>query len=189
MRPNAVTLKLIGAGAAIALTAAACGGKPAPTVASLGGSTTTTTLSVAPGGGSGQPDPIGFTHCMRAHGVTNFPDPVVTGHSVTLRITPAIAGNPHFVSAQQACAHFLPKLAKGGGSPQTITAAEQQDYLRAAACMRSHGFPQFPDPTFANGGVHFTLPPGMNQNSPGVQQAITTCQKLIPSGLPYSAGS
>src|SRR5262249_33908012 len=39
-----------------------------------------------------------------------------------------------------------------------ITPAEQAAYLRAAACIRSHGVPDFPDPTFQNGHVKFNIP-------------------------------
>src|SRR5262249_46489495 len=36
---------------------------------------------------------------------------------------------------------------------RTITPADQADYLKGARCMRSHGVPDFPDPTFENNGV------------------------------------
>jgi hypothetical protein len=52
--------------------------------------------------------------------------------------------------------------------------------------MRAHGVPQFPDPVFANGGVHYPQPRGVNINAPQVQRAITICRRLIPAGLPYS---
>ncbi len=82
--------------------------------------------------------------------------------------------------------HLLPN-----GVPlavQTITPAEQADYLRAAACIRSHGVPDFPDPVFDNvgDGVHFNIPSSINPNSPQAKSAVTTCQKLIPKGLPDS---
>src|SRR5262249_47413490 len=43
----------------------------------------------------------------------------------------------------------------GQTQSQTITPADQADYLQAAACMRSHGVPDFPDPTFENNTVTF----------------------------------
>jgi len=185
--PNRPHRRLLLAGVALALAAAACGGG-SPQVASLGGTTTTTQVSAAAEGAGGpKGNPTAFAACMRSHGVTNFPDPVISGNQVSIRINPSISGSPHFASAQADCAHYLPKLAKG--VPPAITAAEQEDYLKAAACVRSHGFPNFPDPTFSNGGVRFNIPSTINPNSPAVQQAIVTCQKLIPSGLPYSGSN
>jgi hypothetical protein len=52
--------------------------------------------------------------------------------------------------------------------------------------MRAHAVPQFPDPVFANGGVHFPVPPGLDTHAPQVTRAIAICRRLIPSGLPYS---
>jgi hypothetical protein len=68
----------------------------------------------------------------------------------------------------------------------TITPAEQADYLRAAACIRSHGVPEFPDPTFQNGHVRFNIPSSIDRNSSQVKSAQAICVKLIPAGLPYS---
>jgi hypothetical protein len=70
-------------------------------------------------------------------------------------------------------------------TPQ-ITPADQGDYLKAAECMRSHGVPGFPDPTFGNNTVTFDVPPNIDPNSSQVTSAVATCAKLIPPGLPYS---
>ena len=75
----------------------------------------------------------------------------------------------------------------GGQTPtQTITPADQADYRKAAGCMRSHGVPDFPDPTFENNTVTFTIPPNIDPNSPHAKSAEAICVKLIPPGLPYS---
>jgi hypothetical protein len=44
-----------------------------------------------------------------------------------------------------------------------ITSADRLDYLKAAACMRSHGIPDFPDPTFGHNTATFN---NANPNSP-----------------------
>jgi hypothetical protein len=78
----------------------------------------------------------------------------------------------------------------GGQTPsQTITPADQADYLTAARCMRSHGVPDFPDPTFGNNTVTFNIPPNIDPNSSQAKTAEAICVKLIPPGLPYSDGS
>jgi hypothetical protein len=70
-------------------------------------------------------------------------------------------------------------------TPQ-ITPADRLDYLNAATCMRSHGVPDFPDPTFANNTVTFNTPPNIDPNSSQAKSAEAICVKLIPAGLPYS---
>jgi hypothetical protein len=48
--------------------------------------------------------------------------------------------------------------------------------LKQAECMRAHGVPDFPDPTFPKrGGVEHTLPPGLSPNSPAFQSAAKAC--------------
>jgi hypothetical protein len=79
--------------------------------------------------------------------------------------------------------------ATGGQAPSpTITPADRTDYLEAAACMRSHGVPDFPDPTFQNNTVTFDVPPNIDRNSSQAKTAEASCVKLIPAGLPYNTG-
>jgi hypothetical protein len=81
----------------------------------------------------------------------------------------------------------LPQNTRTKGMPaRSITPADRLDYLKAAACIRSHGFPDFPDPTFANNTVTFHIPPNIDPNSPRAKRAQAICVKLIPPGLPYS---
>jgi hypothetical protein len=68
----------------------------------------------------------------------------------------------------------------------TITPADRRAYLKAAACIRAHGFPDFPDPTFGKNSVTFNNPPNINPNSSQAKRAEAICVKLIPPGLPYS---
>jgi hypothetical protein len=67
-----------------------------------------------------------------------------------------------------------------------ITPTDRLDYLKGAACMRSHAFPDFPDPTFGNNTVTFNIPPNIDLNSSQAKRAEAICAKLIPPGLPYS---
>jgi hypothetical protein len=56
--------------------------------------------------------------------------------------------------------------------------------------MRSHGFPGFPDPVFRNNNVTFSAAGSrIDTNSSQYKSALTTCQKLIPAGLPFSSPS
>jgi hypothetical protein len=190
----------------LALLAAGCGGgAKTPTVAHLGSSTTSSTSSGGSSAGSGSsssssgssssssqsgsasPDSqaVAYSACVRAHGVPNFPDPKVSTNGnevkVAIAVNPSISGNPHFNSAQQACRKLLPG-GEGGGPGHQISPQEQSQYLKAAACIRAHGIPNFPDPTFSGGGVHVSQK-GINLHSPQARAAEEACQSLIPGGL------
>jgi hypothetical protein len=191
-------IQLIAGLAALALLAAGCGGAAkSPGVASLGSSTSSGTASSgssagsagsasAAEGGSPGSQAVAYSACMRQHGVSNFPDPKITTHgngvSVAIGINPSISGNPHFNSAQQTCKKLLPEGSGGESSSHPISPQEQTQYLKAAACIRSHGIPNFPDPTFSGGGVHVS-DRGLNLHSPQAQAAEEACQSLIPGGL------
>jgi len=159
--------------AAAALTAA-CGGGPSST--GSGG-------SPAAGGPANSSSAIAYSRCVRSHGVPDFPDPDSSGQipAEAKRALRAVSES-RARAATYACRNLNPA---GQASP-TLTAQEQQDYLKAAACMRSHGVADFPDPSFSGGGVRFLIPSGIDPSSPQVTQARHTCQRLIPAGLPYS---
>jgi hypothetical protein len=121
---------------------------------------------------------------VRSHGVPGFPDPDSNGQIPKEAVLRALRrlSDSRARAATNACANLNPA---GQGSP-TLTAQEQQDYLRAAACMRSHGITNFPDPTFPGGRVNLSIPPSIDTRSRQFTQAAQTCTKLIPPGLPYS---
>jgi hypothetical protein len=192
------TLRLAGFGVAIAglsvLVVACGGGSSGPSVASVSGGTspTTTTSDGAPTGGipSGKSGGsfgisgagIGFSACMRSHGVPSFPDPDSHG-GITLRgVDPS---SPKFQSAQRACRKMLPH----GGTPSPAQQAKmQKQALKFSACMRSHGVPKFPDPTFSAGGVSLRLNrrSGIDPSSSQFQAAQKACQGTLP-GKPVTA--
>jgi len=183
---------------ALALALAGCGGgAKTPTVAHLGsggspaskgssGSSSSAAGGSAAGSGSPDSEAVAYSACVRAHGVPNFPDPKVTVNGaevkVAVGINPSISGNPHFKSAQQACRKLLHGGPGGEGSHQ-ISTSEQAQYLKAAACIRSHGVPNFPDPTFSSGGVQLPKVAGLDPRSARVRAAEEACQSLIPGGL------
>jgi hypothetical protein len=182
---------------ALALLVAGCGGAAkSPTVAHLGSSTKSSAVSAGASAGSGgggsagssSPDSqaVAYSACVRAHGVPNFPDPKVSTNGgevkVAIGINPSISSNPHFKSAQQACSKLLPSGGPGEGANHQVSPQEQSQYLKAAACIRSHGIPNFPDPTFSGGGVHVSQK-DINPHSPQVRAAEEACQSLIPGGL------
>jgi hypothetical protein len=55
--------------------------------------------------------------------------------------------------------------------------------IKLAACMRSHGLSNFPDPS-AGGGIQINSSSGINPQSPAFQSAQNACSKLMPGGGP-----
>jgi hypothetical protein len=56
--------------------------------------------------------------------------------------------------------------------------------IKFADCMRSHGVPNFPDPTTSGGGLSIKIGSGINPASPSFQAAQSACRKLLPGGGP-----
>lgn len=123
-----------------------------------------------------------MAQCMRAHGVSNFPDPTSGpgGPGLSVNTSPgssAVTVNgvtftgPAFQAATKAC-----KCGPPGGAGPKISASQKQAALAFARCMRTHGVPSFPDPTFpAGGGIKRILPLGLTPQSPAFQAAAKAC--------------
>ena len=152
------------AAAALALgLIAGCGGGYSSTTAQHG------TASSQAGQG------VRFAQCMRAHGVTNFPDPTSSG---AITFSKTAAESPQFQTAQQACRSLAPVGSQSGGS---VSPQAQAQALRFAHCVRSHGVPDFPDPSFTSGHVGIAVPPSLS-NSPALSAARQACSSLTPAG-------
>ncbi len=158
------------AAAALALTtllAAACGGG-SPSAAP----------GASPGPGNVQ-QLDAFAKCMRDHGVTDFyfanspgTSNTATELSIMGHYVPGV--NPQtaqFRAAMKTCKHLLP-----GGGPHKMTRQQIESQVKFAACMRSHGFPDYPDPDVQNGMVVTQpLPSDIDTSSAQFQAAQQTC--------------
>jgi hypothetical protein len=171
------TLGVIAA-ASFALLAAGCGGGGSPATTATT-TTTTTTQNGTPASA------LAFARCMRSHGIPNWPDPSSSGFFDKSKLQPLGLS----VSRVRALEEGPCNIPLPSRQAYTITPADRTDYLKAAACMRSHGFPDFPDPTFQSNNVQTNIPSSTNTNSHRFKSAATTCTKLIPAGLPYSRSS
>ena len=188
---------------------AACGGSKAPPVASVatttsssaGTNSSTSAGSGAARSGSGrgapqsqaqlQQDALKYSECMRSNGVPNFPDPGPGGGFVFQAGSGLNPDSPAVKAAQTKCQKYM-----GGGlpGPGTVTHPAAQwlaQMVKAAGCMRRHGFPDFPDPRtsvpsnpFGNGGsgvisdidgVIFIFPGTIDIKSPQFLRAATIC--------------
>jgi hypothetical protein len=154
--------------AAIAAAAvlAACGSSSPSSSASAGQSSQVSQQQA-------QQDAVKFTRCMRSHGVPNLPDPTSPQEFKT-----SLAGKqqlPAFQSAENTCRHLLP-----GGGPHSQSAARSHAEIAAALafarCLRSHGFPNFPDPSTNGDITHEMLAhAGINIQQPAAVQAADAC--------------
>lgn len=71
--------------------------------------------------------------------------------------------------------------------PQPVAGSSgAADGIRFADCMRSHGVPNFPDPS-GGGGIQIQAGSGINPQSPAFQSAQQACAKLLPGGGPGRA--
>jgi hypothetical protein len=135
-----------------------------------------------------QQDAVNFAGCMRSHGVPNFPDPT-SPHEFKASMSPSspLARSPAFRSATTACQHLLP-----GGGPPTQSAAHSEGQIAAllafARCLRTHGFPNFPDPTSGGQVTHEMLAnAGINLHEPRVLHAADACVR-VTHGVVTEAG-
>jgi hypothetical protein len=120
-----------------------------------------------------QQDAVRFAGCLRAHGVTDFPDPT------SPQEFKSSLGNrqqsPALQSAETACRDLLPG---GGGQNQPAARGPAQitAELAFARCLRGHGFPNFPDPTTSGQLTHEMLAAaGINLHQPAVVGAADAC--------------
>lgn len=125
---------------------------------------------------------IAFSKCMRAHGVTHFPDPggpvpngpynsfagIVIPPSLNLR-------SPAVKAAKRSCQGLLTSVLSSQGKPP-ITAAQKASLIKNAQCLRKHGVPNYPDPTFpAGGGIAIQAGTGFNPDSEAFKRAQSAC--------------
>jgi hypothetical protein len=188
-RHRRVTIPLlVGGFFAFGLSIAACGNGPSTPRAT--NDSTTTARSSASDSSTGDSSQgsglLAYTSCMRSHGVPSFPDPSSTGAIPKETGQQLGVSQSQLQTASNDCQHLIPAGENLGGQHiQTITTQQQQDYLNASACMRSHGITSFPEPSFQGGQVEFPMLEHLvDLSSPQFKQAYDICKKDIPPGLP-----
>jgi hypothetical protein len=74
----------------------------------------------------------------------------------------------------------------GNGNATVIAVGNAAQGAKFAACMRSHGLPNFPDPD-AQGNIQFGSAEGIDPRSPKFRSALTPCRTLLPHLGPPTA--
>jgi hypothetical protein len=144
------------------------------------------------GGSSSAPSAIGYSVCMRSHGVPGFPDPTANGPVLKadpqqLGVSPA-----RYELARQGCQHLLPNTGTTeeqrqqtqcmtSGTCSLSTVQTWMTGLRALAmCLRSHGAPNWPDPVLTSQRLpHFRYDEaGIDHHSVSTLDKVKTCIRL-----------
>jgi hypothetical protein len=117
---------------------------------------------------------VSFADCMRSHGASTFPDAPPSGPNPKAAIAQLLA-TPQGKAALTSCGHLLPN----GGQPNQSPAQNQAHVaamLLFARCIRSHGFPSFPDPNSSGELNHeMVASAGIDLHQPAVLQAGDAC--------------
>jgi hypothetical protein len=99
---------------------------------------------------------VKFSECMRANGVSDFPDPNASGEfpSYGVSVSPAV-----WKKAGAACKALQPP----GTLSAKLTPAQESAALKFAQCIRENGVPDFPDPVNGQPLVDTTRIPSSNR--------------------------
>lgn len=149
---------------------------PTPAAASSGGDTTAATREQA----------VRFAQCMRANGVSEFPDPDASG---ALTIDGVINGSSldPSTAAWQKAIGACQDLEPPGFMGHTRSAQEQANALKFAQCVRDNGVKDFPDPAPDGPLIDTSRIPsaaGKGAHSiPGFQAAVQKCRDFLAGAL------
>lgn len=121
--------------------------------------------------------------CMRAHGVSNFPDPrpgggfsihesIPAGSSVV--INGVTINGPAYTAGLTTCD------VSGAIGPKPLTGQQENAMVAKAHCIRTHGVPDLPYPSFGPGGmgVRMLLPASYNPEAPAARHAAKACASV-----------
>ena len=161
--PTARTAAAIIATAGLVLLAA-CSGS---------GSSGSSNAEVSTDSSSTNSQALAFTHCLRSHGLRNYPDPDSRGGLQKAGPQQLGVSDSLFQAAQTACAHLLQPT-------QAQVRQMMSGYRNFAQCMRSHGVQNWPDPTTGSDGQPVFDIPGIDPNSSQIQTTADECFHLIP---------
>ena len=167
--------------ASVALPVAACGSSSSERVA------TGSSSSYLPAAASAQPgEALSFSRCIRSRGVSKFPDPTSSGKIPKRSLQQLGVTSSRFQTAQKACIHLLPSGSNGYVPPAQLQSL-LSSMVRFSRCIRSHGLPDWPDPTVGLGGSPgfnlVGLHPPIDASSPQFNTKLRECRHSLPSQI------
>ena len=164
LRPPSVLAVL----ALISVISAGCGSNAASETGTAGNSATGANKNL-----TARDKAVKFAECIRAHGVSDFPDPnAKNDFDYGVSVTPAVWNR-----ATTAC--------KGLQPPGTLSAKrtpkQQSASLRFAQCIRANGVKDFPDPVNGEPVINtYKIP---SSNRPGgmtiLNAAVQKCRTVL----------
>jgi hypothetical protein len=181
--------------AAMALLAAACS---SPSSVGAGSASAAAPASSAPAAGSSATaqSAVAYSQCMRADGVPKYPDPASGGQLPKGDAQAFGVSDAQYQAAEHTCRHLLPtggsfdeqshECIEAGDCPPALVQQMLTADRKFAQCMRSHGVPDWPDPTLGeNGGPFFMLSAtGITHtqtHSPPMENTIMACLRSDPA--------
>jgi hypothetical protein len=168
-------------------------------LAGCGGNPTSETNPSSAGASTSSPSAVAYSACVRSHGVPNFPDPDSSGQLPKADAQHLGVSSSQLQAAQQACQSLLPnhsgvinagsidQCMMAGDCPRALVRQVLNEERNFAQCMRSHGVPNWPDPSIdSQGRPVFAISIsklGFDPYSPQVWAKGNQCSHLMP-GLP-----
>ncbi len=116
---------------------------------------------------------VAFSACMRARGVSQYPDPDSAGVLPKVGARQLGVSTLQFDAAEHACAHLL----RSSDTEVQLTLTGMRDFAR---CMRAHGVQNWPDPTVdSDGQPVFDLRARINPDTPQIDTKSGQCAYLL----------
>jgi hypothetical protein len=176
-------LVALGLAGLIGLITAGCGSNASSETgtASSTGTTSTGTGTASSGANTkltARDKAVKFAECIRAHGVSDFPDPDAKNQfAYGVSVSPAV-----WKQATTACKDLQPP----GTLSSKRTPKEQSASLRFAQCVRDHGVKDFPDPVNGEPLINtYKIP---SSNKPGGMTILNAATQKCGSVLGQAAG-
>ena len=163
--------------ALISVISAGCGSN-APSTGTGTASSTATASSSADKKLTARDKAVKFAECIRAHGVSDFPDPNAKNEfDYGVSVTPAV-----WKKATTACKDLQPP----GTLSSKRTPKQQSASLRFAQCIRDNGVKDFPDPV--NGEPLIDTYKIPSSNRPGGMTILNAAMQKCRNVLREAAG-
>jgi len=154
-------------------------------------------------GSTNSPSALAFSACMRSNGVPNYPDADTSGQLPKTSAELLGVSTSRYDAAQRDCRHLLPTggslhqreeqcIEYGGPCPPALLQEMLTADRKFAQCMRSHGWPNFPDPTPQSDGPVFNITAAgisdAESHTHRFEATSDVCERLAGGNAPYVFG-